>query len=129
VSWVVLQVVGDDLADHGVLAQQDYSVATQSHADVSHLLGSHVVALHNHDLGVGVKQLLQPGEVPCLTLSRQRHAVAARAAHTQKRSKVNFCETQVQSVNIRATYFGSVRWKNELYGVKLFNHSTQGEGR
>jgi hypothetical protein len=82
VSWVVLQVVGDDLTDHGVLAQQDYSVATQSHADVSHLLGSHVVALHNHDLGVGVKQLLQPGEVPCLTLSRQRHAVAVRDRDT-----------------------------------------------
>ncbi|KAF0744734.1 hypothetical protein Ae201684_001189 [Aphanomyces euteiches] len=70
---VLLHVVGEDLADHGVLAHQDFSLAAQSDTDLLDLVRANVVNTDDEDLVVGVQQVFQLGEVFGLAFHRDTH--------------------------------------------------------
>lgn len=73
VARVLLQVSGHDLADHGVLAHQDLTLATKGDADLLHLAGTDVIHTNNEQLAVSVQQVLQLLKIFGFTGRGQRH--------------------------------------------------------
>jgi hypothetical protein len=58
-SRVVLQMSTDGLAHHGVLAHEHMGRSTQTHADLLHLLGAHVVGSHNEAFWIIIQKRLK----------------------------------------------------------------------
>jgi hypothetical protein len=60
---VVLHLLANDLADHGVLAHQDDGVTTERDTDLLHLVRADIVDVDNEELGVALEQVLKLLEV------------------------------------------------------------------
>jgi len=63
---VLVDVLTDGLAHHGLLAHEKNSLATKNLTDLLHLVAADVVALDNDDLGVLIKKVLELLEILCL---------------------------------------------------------------
>jgi len=65
---VLLEATTKSLADHGVLAHEDDSLATEGDTDLVHLVGAHIVGLDEENLVVLVNELVELLEVVGLLL-------------------------------------------------------------
>jgi len=64
---VLVDVVTDSLAHHGLLTHEKDGLATEDSTDLLHLVAADVVALNNDDLGVLIKESLELLEVCSLS--------------------------------------------------------------
>jgi len=60
---VLVDVLTDGLAHHGLLAHKKDSLATENTTDLLHLVAADVVALDNDDLGILIKKVLELLEI------------------------------------------------------------------
>ena len=72
-TWVLLHEVLEHLSHKSVLAHEDLSLASHTSASLVHLLGSHVIHLHNEHLGVGADDAGHLDMVPFLLRLGERH--------------------------------------------------------
>jgi len=64
---VLVDVITDGLAHHGLLTHKKDSLATKDSTDLLHLVAANVVALDNDDLGILVKKVLEFLEILSLS--------------------------------------------------------------
>jgi len=70
---VLVNVLTDSLAHHGLLTHEKNSLATKDTTDLLHLVAAHIVALNNDDLGVLIEEsgeLLEVLSLSCKLLFR-----------------------------------------------------------
>jgi len=64
---VLVDVLTDGLAHHGLLTHEKDGLATENSTDLLHLVAANVVALDNDDLGILIKKVLELLEILSLT--------------------------------------------------------------